>query len=93
MKKIDKKKIAEDWNNRGFSCDIWVDSPGQVWEDFSHATDELFMLIEGEVELEIDGKSFRPAIGKEILIPARTLHSVRNVGSTTSWWFYGYKKT
>ncbi|XSG85624.1 MAG: hypothetical protein ACPW60_02645 [Methylohalobius sp. ZOD2] len=31
------QKIAQDWKGRGFSCDLWVDSPGQRWEDFVHS--------------------------------------------------------
>ncbi len=50
------------------------------------------MLVEGVLELEIDQRRQLPAIGQEILIPARVLHSVRNVGGTTSRWLYGYKE-
>ena len=50
------------------------------------------MVVEGVLELEIDQRRQRPAIGQEILIPARVLHSVRNVGGATSRWLYGYKE-
>jgi quercetin dioxygenase-like cupin family protein len=79
------------WRARGFSCDTWTDPPGQVWEDYTHSVDELVMVIEGVVELEIDGKVLRPAIGEEVLISAGALHSVRNRSNTTSRWLYGYK--
>lgn len=88
---LDRVKIAKDWKARGFSCDLWVDPPGQVWEDYVHATDELLMLMEGALELEMQGKTLRPAIGEEILIPAHTSHTVRNTGSTTARWLYGYR--
>ena len=26
--------VEGDWPSRGFSCGLWVDSPGQVWEDY-----------------------------------------------------------
>jgi mannose-6-phosphate isomerase-like protein (cupin superfamily) len=89
--KLDRAQIAKDWQARGFSCGLWVDPPGQVWEDYVHETDELLMILEGELELEMQGKTFRPAIGEEVLIPARTNHSVRNIGGTTARWLYGYK--
>jgi quercetin dioxygenase-like cupin family protein len=79
------------WRSRGFSCDVWTDPPGQTWEDYTHAVDELVMVLQGEVEFEINGKVFRPASGEELLIPAGNLHSVRNTGKTTSRWLYGYK--
>ncbi|WP_455245250.1 cupin domain-containing protein [Petrachloros mirabilis] len=82
--------IRSFWHSRGFSCDIWTDSPGQVWEDYRHTVDELVMVLEGDVEFEIGGKVFRPAIGEELFIPAGVLHSVRNKARTISRWLYGY---
>lgn len=86
------KRVERDWRARGFSFGVWTDPPGQVWEDYVHDTDELFMVVEGEVELEMQGRVLRPKSGEEILIPARTVHSVRNVGETTARWLYGYKR-
>ena len=49
------------------------------------------MILEGDVEFEIDGHVYRPSVGQELLIPAGIIHSVRNIGKTTSRWLYGYK--
>lgn len=81
----------QSWKSRGFSCGVWTDPPGQVWENYTHAVDEIIMVLEGNVEFELGGKVLRPAVGEEILIPAGILHSVRNKGKTTSRWLYGYK--
>jgi mannose-6-phosphate isomerase-like protein (cupin superfamily) len=89
---INRGKVERDWRVRGFSCGLWIDPPGQVWRDFTHHVDELFMVVEGEVELEMPGRTFRLAIGEEVLIPARAVHTVRNVGSSTARWLYGYRK-
>ena len=88
---MDLKQIEKDWEVRGFSFGIWTDPPGQVWEDYVHATDELFMVLEGRVELEMRGKKWCPKPGEEVLIPARVTHSVRNVGGTGAKWLYGYE--
>jgi len=48
------------------------------------------MLVEGEIEMEIDGRVLVPAVGEEVFIPARARHSVRNTGRTTARWLYGY---
>lgn len=85
------EKIQADWTRRGFSFGVWIDPPGQVWENYQHTTDELFMVVEGAVELEMQGKKFHPAPGEEILIPKGVIHSVRNTGPTKSRWLYGYK--
>ncbi len=90
-KTFDLKKIRQEWAARGFSCDLWVDPPGRVWPDFVHETDELVMIVEGEQEFEMNGRSYRPPIGKELLIPAGTRHTARNFGRITSRWLYGYK--
>lgn len=88
---IDRAHVESEWRARGFSCGLWVDPPGQVWEDYVHSTDELLMVLEGELELEMQGRTFRPKNGEEVFIPARAAHSVRNVGGTTARWLYGYK--
>jgi len=89
---MDRAQVERAWRARGFSCGLWVDPPGQVWEGYVHGTDELLLVLEGELELEMQGRTFRPRMGEEVLIPARVSHSVRNVGGTTARWLYGYKK-
>jgi mannose-6-phosphate isomerase-like protein (cupin superfamily) len=89
---MDRIKIQKDWAARGFSCDLWVDAPGQVWAGFVHETDELVMPLEGEEEFEMNGRKLRPGIGEELLIPAGTIHTARNVGLVTARWLYGYKR-
>ena len=91
MTKIDQSQIEKSWHSRGFSFGLWVDPPGQVWEDYVHEVDELLMVMEGELELEMNGKVLHPKIGEEVFIPANAHHSVRNIGGTTARWLYGYK--
>jgi uncharacterized cupin superfamily protein len=88
----DHHKVAADWASRGFGCDIWTDPPGQVWADFVHATDELVMLIDGEIELRFAGRVLQPQAGEEVFIPAGVSHTVINIGATTNHWFYGYRR-
>lgn len=92
MPNVDQERVKQDWAGRGFSCGLWIDPPGRVWSDFVHETDELVMLVEGEQEFEMKGRKCRPRVGEELLIPAGTCHTARNVGKTTSRWLYGYKK-
>jgi len=88
---VDLDSVRRNWQARGFSCDLWTDPPGQVWDDYVHATDELLMLIEGEIEVTVSGETCRPDIGEEIVIPAGVSHTVVNNGSTTNRWLYGYR--
>ena len=87
---MNPEQIKKDWNLRGYSFGIFKDPPGQVWADFVHKTDELVVLVQGEIEIE--GKSQQPTIGKEIFIPAKAKHTVQNVGKTNNAWYFGYKK-
>ena len=91
MESINQDDVSRDWAARGFSCALWVDPPGQCWENFTHPTDELVMVLEGELEFEIDGEVSHPATGEELFIPAGTVHSVRNIGGSTARWLYGYR--
>lgn len=89
---VDQKAVEKKWQARRFSCSLWVDPPGREWRDFVHDTDELVMVVEGEQEFAMNSSTYRPGIGEELLIPARTYHTARNVGTTTSKWLYGYKR-
>ena len=92
QEQVNEKSVAVVWGRRGFSCNLWVDPPGCAWEDYAHEVDEIVMVVSGEVEFEIDGVTLRPEVGDELLIPAKALHTVRNVGGTESRWLYGYAR-
>jgi mannose-6-phosphate isomerase-like protein (cupin superfamily) len=89
---LDIVQVKREWRERGFSCDIWIDPPGRVWEDYVHDVDELLMVVQGQLEVEIEGQARRAETGQEIFIPARACHTVRNVGGTTARWLYGYRR-
>ena len=65
---MNPEQIKEDWNFRGYRFGIFKDPPGQVWPDFVHKTDELVVLVEGKIEIEIEGQSQQPPIGMEVFI-------------------------
>jgi hypothetical protein len=92
MRTIDREQVAADRAKRGFGCDLWTDPPGRRWEDFTHATDELVVLLEGEMEFEISERVCHPKIREELLIPAGAVHSARKIGTATARWLYGYKR-
>ena len=64
---MDSDQIKQDWNSRGYSFGVFRDPPVQVWTDFVHQTDELVVLAEGEIEVEIEGKLYKPKIVEKCL--------------------------
>ncbi len=89
---IRQDEVASDWSRRGFSCEMWVDPPDQIWINYVHEADELIMPITGQIEVEFSGQRHRLRPGDEILIPAGTPHNLSNTGHTTACWLYGYKQ-
>jgi mannose-6-phosphate isomerase-like protein (cupin superfamily) len=52
--------------------------PGQATERHYHArTEEIYFLLDGEGELEVDGETRPVAPGEAILIPAGARHQIR----------------
>jgi mannose-6-phosphate isomerase-like protein (cupin superfamily) len=52
--------------------------PGQETERHYHArTEEIYFLLEGEGEMEVDGGRRRVAPGDAVLIPAGAWHQIR----------------
>lgn len=88
----DERELRKRFLQRGFSFDIWSDPPGRAWRGFVHATDELVVLLDGEVEFAIGGVVHRPEVGEELLIPAGVIHDAVNVGRITNRWAYGYRR-
>jgi len=86
----DQAAVARDWSARGFSCQLWVDPPGQAWNDFVHGTRELVTVLEGQLEFSVGGATLVLEPGDELSIPRDALHSVKNIHSRTSRWLFGY---
>lgn len=84
------ESVQADWASRGFTCELWIDPPGQVWQDFEHDVDELVFLLEGSCQIELDGSAVRIHAGDELMIPAGTRHTVRNCGDGPARWLHGY---
>jgi len=85
-----REKIAKFWKERGYSCDMFIDPPGREWNNFVHPTNELVTIVEGKLQMAIDGESFIAEPGDEVCIPKGACHSVKNIHNATTKWLYGY---
>ena len=87
---VEPEWVASDWHQRGFSCETFTDPPGRAWRDFTHDSNELITVLEGRLQLTLDGVNMILEPGDEALIPQRCLHSVVNIATTRTVWLYGY---
>ncbi len=71
---------------------MWIDHAGREWSYDAQDNDELFMLMSGELELEMEGQSLRPSIGEEIRILTGNSHTIRNISKQTARWLYGQQR-
>jgi hypothetical protein len=60
---LDRDQVAQDWRQRGYSCDVFADPPGREWNDFVHATNELVAQSFTSIP--------SPAYGKERVVVRR----------------------
>jgi mannose-6-phosphate isomerase-like protein (cupin superfamily) len=88
--RIDTDAVRTEWAQAGFSCELWIDPPDQIWHDFVHDVDERRLLLEGEGQVDMDGRSIRLRPGDELVIRAGTRHTVRNCGEGPARWLRGH---
>ncbi len=87
---VKKDAVARDWHERGYSCNWFVDPPGQQWNNFVHNCNELVTVVEGVLEMSIAGQTWVVQPGDEVFIPEGAVHSVKNIHTDTTRWLYGY---
>ncbi len=87
---VDGDLVAADWQKRGYSCNLFVDPPGQQWLDFVHATNELVTVVDGGLEMTVGETRLQMGPGDEVFIAAGARHSVCNIHDGTSRWLFGY---
>ena len=57
-------------------------APGQETERHYHArTEEIYYVLEGEGEMEVDGERASVAAGNAVLLPPRAWHQIRATGA------------
>ena len=88
----DRERVRSEWSRQGFSCELWIDPPKQVWHDAQHDVDVALHLLEGEAQVELAGRTLRIHPGEELVIQAGTRHTVRNCNGHPARWLRGYRQ-
>ena len=55
--------------------------PGYAFPSHTHPGEEIIYVLEGTWHYEIGGKPVTATAGDVLFVPARTIHSAKNVGS------------
>lgn len=87
---VDKNAVAREWSELGYSCNVFLDPPGQQWNNFTHTCDELVTVVTGRLRMIISDQSWDIVPGDQIFIPKGARHSVHNISTGPSQWLYGY---
>lgn len=90
---IDFEKLKNEWENKGFKCETHETPPGDYWSSDGHESDEIFILLEGELEVSFEGKTYYPTVAQEFRVPANVPHTFKNPGTTANHliWLHAYQ--
>lgn len=85
-------ELEKNWTDRGFSFGVGTIKSGEAVDEAVHNDkDELVLMETGKYEFIINNESFLQDGGIEVLIPAGTTHTIKNIGTNDSKIYYGYK--
>ena len=87
---VNHAAVIESWKERGYSCHLFTDPPGQTWNGFVHATNELVTVLDGKLELSVGNERCTAEPGDEVFIPRDAVHSVKNIAAGQTRWLFGY---
>jgi quercetin dioxygenase-like cupin family protein len=84
---VDKREIEEyerlpGWHGRIFSSPSmtfaeWRFAAGATIHEHQHVQEEVWQILEGELEIKVGGEARRAGPGMAAIVPADTPHSVR----------------
>jgi len=69
---------------------LFVDPPGQRWEDVVHICNEVVMVQYGRLGMEVSSVAVEMVPCDEIFIPKDAIPSVCNIHTGISKWLYSY---
>jgi len=89
-----ESEYERDWKNRGYSFGVGSIKLDKGVNKAAHNDqDELVVAVNGELEFSIDDKKFIAECDSEVFIPAKSIHSIKNVGAEISKIYFGYKSS
>lgn len=87
-----KNEYENAWSERGYSFGVGTINVDKGVDEAVHDDqDELVVAVNGKLEFSIDQNTFVAVCDTEVFIPAKAVHSIRNIGTEPSTIYYGYK--
>ncbi len=87
-----EEEYKNNWTTRGYSFATGVITTDRGVDKASHKDqDELVVVVNGTLEFTLDERSFVADNDSEVYIPARSVHSIKNIGAEDSVIYYGHK--
>ena len=71
----EKHEAIREISDAGWWPVSWRDAPGEVYGPHKHDADQTLYLVEGSLELEVDGRTHSLHPGDKLELPAFTVHS------------------
>ena len=87
---VDIDAVRADWMEQGYSFHVMTDRPGQQWNGFFHPTNEYLTVAEGHLKVVVGEETVTAEPGDLLYIPAGVVHSVQNITSEATHWYFGY---
>jgi len=88
-----ESEYKRNWEDRGYSFGVGsINLDKGVDEAVHDDKDELVVTVNGKLEFTIDNRKFIANCDSEVFIPAKSVHSIKNVGKEVSTIYYGYKQ-
>ncbi len=81
--------VKRDWEARGYYTKRYDAEPGWAQEEHYHGFDRLLTVVEGRLEMTIEGQRFVLEPGDEIFTPHRAVNSKRNLHDGFTMFLYG----
>ena len=84
--------LEKNWKARGFSYGVGTIKAGDAVSEAVHESqDELVVMESGEFEYILGNERFRNTGLEDVLIPAGTPHTIRNIGAQDVRIHFGYR--
>ena len=87
---VDIEAVRADWIEQGYSFHGMTDRPGQQWNGFVHGTNEYLTVAAGRLNVCVGEETVMAEPGDLLYIPAGVVHSVHNIASVATHWYFGY---